>query len=73
MKYSFYCKHCGYTFMSDSKEDVQNKKKFHKTPPVTVLTGARRNTCTLIPTGSGTIANPSLAEYIKNDRLRKAV
>jgi hypothetical protein len=69
MKYSFYCKHCGYTFMSDSEEDVQDKKALHKTNYVAKT--LRHNTCLLIPTGRNTIARPLLAEHIKNNRLRK--
>jgi len=48
--YSFYCKTCGYSFVSPSKEEVKKHKKEHK--------------CTFLVRNNKYYSRPELYEYI---------
>lgn len=54
--YSFYCKKCGYTHLSDDKAEVQAARIIHKTRrQIGGITG-----CRFTHTGYGTIARANL-------------
>ncbi len=68
MKYGFYCKDCGYSFMSDDKEKVQLARKMHKIKDF--RNGVDYNYCPLVPTEEkkSLYARPRLAEMIIAER-----
>ncbi len=64
MKYSFYCKNCGHTFMSDNKKEVSEHRKKHKI--VELRNQIPFRYCPLVPTNEkrGLFARPALAQII---------
>lgn len=70
MKYSFYCKNCGDTFMSDDKEKVKEYRKNHLVIFKTLMQTFEH--CRLAKTARKTFARPSLAILINAEEAEKA-
>ena len=71
MKYSFYCKNCGDSFMSNDKEQVKEYRKKHFVK-YTSWMGIFQH-CPLVETKRGTYARPQLAIMIDEEiALEKA-
>ncbi|OGH08060.1 MAG: hypothetical protein A2W22_06315 [Candidatus Levybacteria bacterium RBG_16_35_11] len=62
MNYSFHCKECGETIMSDDKKEITEKRKNHKYI-TNLFTKAKM--CNMIQTPKGTWMRPSLYWLIK--------
>lgn len=64
-KYSYRCNACGYTKLSDSKEEVKEARNAHKRKNITMQDGTLKSfKCILLPTSRGTVARPVLVDII---------
>ena len=70
MKYSFYCKNCGDTFMNDDKEKVKEYRRNHLVKFRTLTQTFRH--CRLVETTRKTFARPDLAILINQEEAEKA-
>ena len=67
-KYSYHCKACGYTKLSDNKQEVKQARNAHKRKTFTRADGTKMSLkCILIPTGRGTIARPVIADIFAEE------
>ena len=80
MKYSFHCRKCGQTVMSNNKEEVKGARALHKARRITLPTGVAYDVpkCRLVPVvpeKAGkpmTIARPALAQLLNARRAANA-
>lgn len=71
-KYSYRCNSCGYTKLSDSKEEVKEARNAHKRKTFVGPDGIKRSLkCILVPTGRGTVARPVIADIIAEELAGK--
>jgi hypothetical protein len=63
MKYSYWCKTCGFTSFSDNKEEIKRIQKVHTRPMY--WGDPRHNRCNMMPVGDGTIARLDLIDKLK--------
>lgn len=71
MKYSYVCKRCNFTVLSNDKAEVRLAKQMHKARVITGQDGLKRTMpkCILVPVGKGgTIARPQLAHILEARR-----
>ena len=67
-KYSFRCKTCGYTKLSDDKQEVKEARNAHKRKTFTRTDGTKMSLkCILVPTGRGTVSRPIIADIIAEE------
>lgn len=64
MLYSFYCKKCGESFISENVAKVQKFKEEHYTKVPGLQKNKPYKLCTFVKTERGTIARPSLIPFI---------
>lgn len=85
MKYSFHCRKCGQTVMSNSKEEVKGARALHKARRITLPNGTGYDIpkCRLVPVAAdpdkfgrrnypATIARPALAQLLNARRAANA-
>ena len=71
-KYSFRCNACGYTKLSDDKQEVKEARNAHKRKTFIGPDGMKRTLkCILVPTGRGTVARPVIADIIAEELAAK--
>lgn len=67
-KYLYRCKSCGYTKLSDDKQEVKEARNAHKRKTFTREDGTKFSMkCILVPTGRGTVARPIIADIIAEE------
>lgn len=69
-KYSFHCRTCGFTYLSDDKAEVKEVRNSHKRRIVIGADGFPKIVpkCVFIKTTEGTLARPDLAMILNNRR-----
>ena len=70
-KYSFYCKNCGYVYMSNDKEEVKQAKKNHK--HVIEVNGKKALLCPFIQKTITNKAKRTEFHYFARPSLAKAL
>ena len=70
-KYSFYCKNCGYTFMSNDIEEVKQAKKNHK--HIIEVNGKKALLCPFIQKTVTNKAKRTEFHYFARPSLAKAL
>ena len=75
--YSYFCKFCGVSFLSDSKVKVKEFRQEHNRKvknPLALIQGGPmmfRRDCPMEQTGAGTFARPDLAKHILKSKARQ--
>lgn len=71
MKFSYFCRKCGFNVLSNDKAEIKLAKQMHKARVITDLQGFKRvmPKCILVPVGdSGTVARPGLSHILEARR-----
>ena len=72
MKYSYFCNNCGFSFMSDDKNEMQKAGRDHRKISILgILKKDEQRSCPLVPIGDGTMARQSLADIINQRRVEE--
>jgi hypothetical protein len=67
MKYSYFCKNCGHTVLSDKKDDIKKAREEHRIKTAIFGITQTIKKCPLVPVGDGTVTRIGLLPLLARD------